>query len=115
MNEFNLDIVQNIICTNFEQAIHSDVSDIFPEFIRKGCRFHLGQSIWRKILSIGLSTVFKNNSEIGQFLKLFFGLSFLKLDEVRNCFYDDLMAIKPNDQRIDNFFSYFEQTYFAGK
>jgi len=44
-------------------------------------------------------------------LKLFFGLSFLKPNEVNNCFYEDLMAIKPNDERVDNFLNYFEKNY----
>ncbi|KAL4142319.1 hypothetical protein QTP88_004802 [Uroleucon formosanum] len=47
-----------------------------------GYRFHLGQLIWRKIQSLVLSAVFKNKSEVGKFLKLFFGLSFLKPDDV---------------------------------
>jgi len=111
MNDLNLNFAPNIIYADFEQAIHSAVVDIFPDVIRKGCRFHLGQSIWRKIQSLGLSTVFKNKSEIGKFLKLFFGLSFLKPDEVNNCFYEDLMAIKPNDERVDNFLNYFEKNY----
>lgn len=68
MNDLNLNFASNIIYTNFEQAIQSAVSDIFPDFIRKCCRFHLGQSVWRKIQSLGLSTVFKNKSEVGKFL-----------------------------------------------
>jgi len=51
----------------------------FPDVIRKGCRFNLGQSIWRKIQSLDLST------------------------EVKKCLYEDLMAIKPNDERVDNY------------
>ena len=58
-----------------------------------------------------MSTVFKNKSEVGKFLKLFFGLSFLKPDEVNKCFYEDLMAIRPNVERVDNFFNYFEKNY----
>jgi len=60
-----------------------------------------------------LSTVFKKKSEIGKCLKLFFGLLFLKSDEVKNCFYEDLMAIKPNGQRINSFLKYFEKNYIS--
>jgi len=112
MNDLNLNFAPNIIYANFEQAIQSAVSDIFPDVIRKGCRFHLRQSIWRKIQSLGLSTVFKNKSEVGKLNSNRFGLSFLKPDEVKKCFYEDLMAIKPNDKRVDNFFNYFEKFIF---
>jgi len=91
--KLSINFAPNIIYADFEQAIHSAVLDIVPDVIRKGCRFHLGQSIWRKIQSLGLSIqFFKKKSEIGKFLKLFFaGLSFLKPDEVNNCFYEELI------------------------
>lgn len=38
-------------------------------------------------------------------------IGFQKLDEVSNFFYEDLMAIKSKDERVDNFF----KLYFAGK
>ena len=43
--------------TNFEIDIHSAIRGVFNgRFIIKGCRFHLGQSWWRKIQELGLST-----------------------------------------------------------
>jgi len=72
MNDLNSNFAPNIIYADFEQAVHSAVSDIFPDVIRKGCRFHQGQSIWRKIQSLGLSTVFKNKSEIEKCYSLVF-------------------------------------------
>lgn len=71
--------------------------------MRKGCRFHLGQSIWRKIESIGLSSIYQKNTEMVICLKLFFGLSFLKPSEVDDCFTDDIMQIQPYDIRIHEF------------
>jgi hypothetical protein len=48
---------------------------MFPETSIQCCRFHLGQSWWRKIQKIGLSTEYKDNgSNIGKWLKSFFGL-----------------------------------------
>jgi len=70
MNECNLNFTANIIYADFKQAIHSVVSNIFPEVIRKGCRFHLVQS--KEIQSVGLSTVFKNKSEIMYFFSYCF-------------------------------------------
>lgn len=51
---------------------------ILPETELRGCQFHLFQSWWRKIQDLKLSTYYRNiSSEIGQFLKYIFGLSFL--------------------------------------
>uniref|UniRef100_A0A2S2NXU0 MULE transposase domain-containing protein n=1 Tax=Schizaphis graminum TaxID=13262 RepID=A0A2S2NXU0_SCHGA len=111
MCELNLTFTPRIIYADFEQAIHSAISEIFPEVLRKGCRFHLGQTMWRKIQSIGLSKHFKKKSEIGKFLKLFFGLSFLKPEEVQQCFSEDFMDIKPNNQQLHDFCNFFEKNY----
>lgn len=78
--------------------------EIFPE--SKGSRFHLGQTMWRKI---GLSKHFKKKSEIGKFLKLFFGLSFLNPEEVQKCFSEDLMNMKPNNHKLHYFCNFFEK------
>lgn len=81
MNNLNLNISPKIIYSDFELAIHTALSIVFPRATVKGCRFHLRQSMWRKIRSIGLSSIYKKKSEMGIFLKLFFGLSFLKPSE----------------------------------
>jgi hypothetical protein len=46
--------------------------------IIKECHFHLFQAWWRKIQSLGLATEYKSEeSVIGKWLQVFFGLSFL--------------------------------------
>jgi hypothetical protein len=39
-------------------------------------------------------------------LKLLFGLSLLSPEDVEDCFYNDLMAIKPCCSKLDQFFDY---------
>jgi hypothetical protein len=43
------------------------IENIFPSAILKCCRFHLGQSWWRKILSLGLRNDYSDReSDIGK-------------------------------------------------
>jgi len=44
-----------IVYADFETAIHSAVTTVWPGREVKACRFHLGQNWWRKIQSLGLS------------------------------------------------------------
>jgi hypothetical protein len=67
--------------------------------------------MWRKIQSLGLSKNFKKKSEIGNFLKVCFGLSFLEPEEVQKGFFEDLMTIKPNNQQLNAFCDFFEKNY----
>jgi hypothetical protein len=60
---------------------------MFPETSIQCCRFHLGQSWWRKIQKTGLSTEYKDNeSNIGKWLKSFFGLAFLDPSDVEELY-----------------------------
>jgi hypothetical protein len=44
----------------------------------KCCRFHLGQSWWRKIQSLSLSNEYKDKeSDIGKWLLMTFGIMFI--------------------------------------
>ncbi|KAJ4434474.1 hypothetical protein ANN_23036 [Periplaneta americana] len=96
-----------VVYADFEKAIQNGISNVFPNAKLKGCRFHLAQSWWRKIQSLGLSAEFKSKeSEIGQLLKTIFGLPLLAPQEVEDCFVKDFMAVKPIDDRLDQFFDY---------
>jgi len=92
-------------------AIHLGALSTWPEINIKGCRFHIAQSWWRKIQTLGLSNEYKQDSEQGKYLKYFFGLAFLKPEEVVDCFIVDLMSIQPNDQRIQEFTDYILNNY----
>ncbi|CAI6348294.1 unnamed protein product [Macrosiphum euphorbiae] len=39
----------DVIYVDFEVSIHKAIQKIWPETLIKGCRFHLGQSWWRKM------------------------------------------------------------------
>lgn len=45
------------IIIDFELAAKSAITNVFPDVIIKGCNFHFGQCLWRKIQTLGLSTV----------------------------------------------------------
>jgi len=60
------------IFIDFEKSIHNAAQQVWPVINIKGCRFHLGQSWWRKIQCLGLSSNYKKrNLEESNFLKKF--------------------------------------------
>ena len=86
----------NIFYVDFVKAIHKAIGTVFPFSTIKGCRFHLGQNWWRKIQQFQLISDYKDDkSEVGHFLKHFFGLAFRNACDVGNSFIEDLMAMKP--------------------
>ncbi|KAL4107502.1 hypothetical protein QTP88_017839 [Uroleucon formosanum] len=95
-------------------AIHVAVNKVWPSTRLRDCRFHLGQAWFRQIQSLGLVNEYKNkNSEIGKYLKTFFGLSFLNPPDVNDCFTDDLISILSQDYRVERFTDYILENYIS--
>ena len=68
--KLDMNVFPKIVYADFETAIHNAVTTVWPGLEVKACRFHLGQSWWRKIQSLGLSKQCgKKDSEVSQFLK----------------------------------------------
>ena len=100
---------------DFEQAMHNVLMSVFPACKIDCCRFHLGQSWWRKILqTVRLSSEYKAKScEIGKWLSQFFGLPFLPAEEIENCFAEDIMSEAPSDEKYTAFPDYVLGTYVS--
>ena len=74
--ERNLVLQPEVFHIDFEYAMHSAILTKFPNSTISCCRFHLGQSWWRKIQAVGLSVEYKDkSSEIGKCLTIFFWTS----------------------------------------
>jgi len=72
------------------------ISTIFPNAQRHGCRFHLGQSLWRRIQTLGMPE--DHRQELGYFEVVgvvFFRLSLLLSDEVGTAFANEIMTCIP--------------------
>lgn len=100
---------------DFELGIHSAVREVWNEETVKicGCRFHLGQSWWRKIQSLGLSQEYKSESEISKWMTHTFGLSFLNPEDVGDCIVEDFGADLVQDKKVIAFFDYLVDTYIS--
>ncbi|CAI6348818.1 unnamed protein product [Macrosiphum euphorbiae] len=97
---------------DFEKAAHQAAYEVFENVQLIACRFHLGQSWWRKINSDSILRIAykKENDELGNWLKSFFGLAFLPNHEVADAFVE-LMSVCPNDKVCSEFRDYVFNNY----
>lgn len=111
--ERNLGFQPSHLVVDFEIAIHSAIQTTWPNAAVQGCKFHLHQAWHRKILSLGLGKEFRlaESNEVGQWLKKTFGLSYLKPNDVGECFALDLVPIQPPDARVSEFVDYLVENY----
>jgi len=111
--EMNLIFKPQHIVSDFEKGILQAARKEFPDITLIGCRFHLSQAWWRKIVGLGLTVEYKNkNSEIGKWLHYVFGLTFLPPDEVGNVFLE-LIAEQPIDTKVTEFSDYLVDNYIG--
>jgi len=91
------------VLTDFEKAAMNAVSTALPASRLHGCRFHLGQSWWRRIQALGLSEDYKvKGAPVAQWLLLFFGLSLLPADEVVAAFTGEIMSRMPMMSAVED-------------
>lgn len=113
-SSFSLIFKPSMFIIDFEKAIHTSLNTVFPNSTVKGCLFHLTQAWYRKIVNLGLSSVYEDvQSEESKWLHYIFGLPYLNPEDVGNCFYEDFMAIIPNQENIIQFADYIVETYIA--
>lgn len=96
--------------SDFEKAAMDAVTHFYPSCTLVGCNFHLGQSWFRRIHgNRPLRTEYSNEeSEVGWWLKAFFGLSYLPPSEVHAGFID-LLNVAPTTDT--DFTTYLLNTY----
>ena len=95
-------------------AMHNSVRRNFRQANSPCCRFHLGQSMWLKIQTIGFSAQYRDkDSEIGKWLTLFYGLPYLAAEEIEDCVVMDIMSSEPDDAICHQFADYMLGNYVS--
>jgi hypothetical protein len=112
--DYGLELELEQIHLDFEKSSHQAARVVWPNLSVKGCHFHLSQAWYRKITSLGLAEEYqKPDSEIGVWLKGFFGLSFIEPGEMEECFAFDMLDETPADARCTLFADYMLRTYIG--
>jgi hypothetical protein len=110
----NLELNITHLNLDFEYAAHEAARHFWPDVTIKGCQFHLAQAWYRKIQSLGLTSEYKDQeSPVGQWLKTFFGLSFLDSEEVEERFVFDIFSEAPESEKAIKFTDYVVNNYIS--
>ena len=95
---------------DFENSFHNAVNEVFSNACLVGCLFHLGQSVWRKINSLNLTSLYLHNENMRLFCKMLVALAFIPVDDAVEVF-EKLQDEIPED--LDDLVAYFEDTYIG--
>ncbi|GFS24945.1 hypothetical protein ElyMa_005170500 [Elysia marginata] len=84
--ELQIELCPEEMFVELEVSVPAALSSTWPSCKIRLCLFHLSQAWFRKIQELGLAAEYTNNdSEIGQWLKLFFAIPLLTTNDIEEC------------------------------
>ncbi|EGY29180.1 MULE transposase [Candidatus Regiella insecticola 5.15] len=95
-----IDLIFNPKCfqIDFEIGMIMAIKELFGHQTKiKGCLFHFGQSIWRKVQNVGLSEEYKNNAEVKLTVRRICALALVPIDTIDEC-WTTIHAQAPNNE-----------------
>jgi hypothetical protein len=110
----NLVLTPETVLMDFEAAAQNAVETAFPLTTLKGCFFHYGQCIWRKVQECGLVVRFKNDDTVKRLVKRAAVLPHVPVHLVEDVW---LFALEQNDElspAIVKFKDYVTETWVEG-
>ncbi|KAF0708535.1 MULE domain-containing protein, partial [Aphis craccivora] len=102
------------ILTDFEQAAICAVKQEFINSQSRLCLFHLGQSMWRKVQSVGLSIKYGEDEEFSLLVRHLLALAFLPPEEIPSAF-DEIKKLLEIESGTENLIMWFEDNYVLGR
>ena len=102
------------IMLDFEMAMIKATKSLFKKSTIKCCKFHLGQSCWRKVKELGLSPTYRDMKSVhGRWIRGLFGLSVLPASEVHCIFslYSSNRHLKKPNAQMIKLIKYIKSTY----
>lgn len=104
------------VMVDFEQALLGAITDVFKDTRIRGCFFHFGQCIWRKIQCIPeIREKYISNADFALNVKQLMALAFVPIPDVEEKF-DELMSqsfFVENEELLFPLTDYFEDTWIG--
>ena len=98
------------ILTDFEAATLKSVKGLFPGILHKGCLFHFGQCIWRKVQDFGLKKKYQEDTSFYLSVRKLVALAFVPLSDIYKAY--DLITDEFDDD-AEKLLDYFEATWIG--
>ena len=97
------------VMSDFEKAAINSIQTVFPRATQTGCFFHFCQSLYRKVVDLGLREKYHNDHNFNIAIRSISALAFLPADDVESGYEDILEAWDIPEE----FLNYFELTYMG--
>lgn len=111
-SDANIVLNPKFVLTDFERAEMNSFVREFPSAKSKGCKFHFGQSMYRRIQQYGLAQRYGMDVKFSLKMRQLLALAYLPDGEIEQAFF----LIKPDfDDSVAPLLDWFQNTYIVGK
>jgi len=111
--DWNIDLKPLKIISDFEKAIINTAKEFFPYAECKGCQFHFGQIIWRRIQKDGLATKYGNSEVFSLQIRMIRALAFVPGAEIPEYF--EVLRRNFADKDAKKIARWFQTNYINGR
>jgi hypothetical protein len=116
LNKLQVTLKPKSVMTDFEQAALLAFKTVYPEIEQRGCLFHMGQCIWKKIQSGGeIRERYISDPDFALSIRQILALAFVPTVDVVSAF-DDLMEsafFVENEALVRDLINYFEDNWIG--
>lgn len=109
---FKINLQPERIISDFEKASVLAAREFFPSANFKGCFFHFGKIIWRKIQSEGMATKYGNDEHFSKNMRMLKALAFVPESELELHFNELNSTLDDNEKKIAK---WLQINYISGK
>ncbi|KAG0441605.1 hypothetical protein DMUE_0921 [Dictyocoela muelleri] len=82
LRRFSIELSPYLILIDFEYAAFNSIRDLFTNSEVRGCLFYFGQAIWRKLLNLGLKTMYTDDSNFRYCVNMITELSLIPIKDI---------------------------------
>ena len=89
----------------------SAIENTLPETNVRGCLFHYGQCIWRKVAELGLKELYSSDSDFERLVRRICGFPFLPLEKIDEAWLELFETAPTENSQVTAFLDYFTNTW----
>src|SRR6218665_3714161 len=116
LNKLNANFKPQSVMTDFEQAALLAFKTVYPDIQQRGCLFHMGQCLWRKIKSMeDLRLRYISDPDVALCIRQLLSLAFVPSSDVVAAF-DELVEssfFRENEEMVLHLVNYFEDNWIG--
>ncbi|KAG0440468.1 hypothetical protein DMUE_1726 [Dictyocoela muelleri] len=109
----NIEFSPNTVQIDFEYAAYNAIKRVFPNINIKGCFFHFGQAIWRKVVDLGLKTMFNEDVNFKECVQTITSLALVPIEFIDESWRIIKEMLINNTWQSDLLFLYIEETWLV--